>query len=202
MGLAQRRRDYNSLDEFLAWENEQPERHEFFDGLIYAMVGVRRIHAEVTGNCFAALKSALRGTPCRPFMVDLKLQVADDVFYPDVMVTCHAQDLVADMIIRHPTAIIEVLSESTVAYDRGRKFAAYRQIPELQEYALIDPDSRAIEVYRRVANGDWLLAVSEAPRGLVLKSLDFVASVETVFENVEALEQAANRGEFAGSAGA
>jgi Uma2 family endonuclease len=187
MGLPIRRRDFETTEDFLAWEGSQTERHEFVDGEVFpahAMVGARRIHVDVAGNCYALLKSALRGTSCRPYLLDLKLKVAEDIFYPDVLVTCHPDDLVADMVVQHPKVIIEVLSESTAAYDRGRKFAAYRRIAALTEYALIDPEARTIEVYRRTEADDWLLAASEAPRGLVLRSLDFVATREAVFENL------------------
>jgi Uma2 family endonuclease len=148
------------------------------------MGGARRAHVTVAGNCFAKLKEHLRGGPCRAFMADMKLEdkTADAVFYPDVLVTCHADDLKADLAMAHPKVIIEVLSESTAAYDRGGKFAAYRQLASLQEYALIDPDARTVEVFRRMESGDWLLAASE--RDLILKSLDFAAGLDVVFEDV------------------
>ncbi|MBI4984628.1 MAG: Uma2 family endonuclease [Rhodocyclales bacterium] len=177
-----------TLEEFLAWEELQPTKHEFVDGEIFevnAMVGARRIHVEVTMNVGSLLKAALRGTPCRAYITDLKLVVATNIYYPDILVTCHADDLAADFAVAHPKVIIEVLSDSTAAYDRGDKFAAYRKIPDLEEYALIDPDRRSIEVFRRADGGDWLLMASEAPRGLVLKSLDFVAAPEAVFENLD-----------------
>ncbi|MBN2690323.1 MAG: Uma2 family endonuclease [Burkholderiaceae bacterium] len=138
------------LTDYLAWENAQPERHEFYRGETFAMVGVRRVHGMVSGNVFAALKSALRGGPCEVFTESLKVQVADEaVFYPDVFVTGHADDLRTDMVFRHPTLIVEVLSDSTQGYDRSLKFAMYRRIAELREYVLIDPDSRSVEVFRR-----------------------------------------------------
>lgn len=172
--------------EFIAWENQQPDKHEFVAGEVFAMVGARRTHVTVTGNCFALLKNHLRGGPCRAFMADMKLEVetADAVFYPDVLVTCHPDDLKADLAMRHPTAIVEVLSDSTAAYDRGDKFAYYRQLISLREYALIDPDHRRVEVFRRMDNGDWLLAASESEKGLILKSLDFAAGLDVVFEDL------------------
>jgi Uma2 family endonuclease len=175
-----------TIDEFIAWENAQPDKHEFLRGDIFAMVGARRVHVTIAGNCFAALKSHLRGGPCRAFMADMKLaiQAADATFYPDVMVTCDPRDLAADTAMEHPKVIIEVLSESTAAYDRGDKFASYRLIDSLEEYALIDPDRRRVEVYRRLPEGDWLLAASESERGLILKSLGFEAGLEAVFEDV------------------
>ena len=85
--------------------------------------------------------------------------------------------------MNHPTAIIEVLSESTAAYDRGDKFASYRLIESLREYALIDPDHRRVEVFRHMENGDWLLAASESGQSLILKSLEFALGLDAVFED-------------------
>jgi len=175
-----------TTEEFIAWEDHQPDKHEFVAGEVFAMGGARRIHVAVTLNVAAKLKEHLRGGPCRAFMADMKLEVktAEAVFYPDVLVTCHPDDLKADLAMRHPKVIIEVLSESTAAYDRGDKFAAYRQLESLQEYALIDPDARRVEVFRRIESGDWLLMASESDKGLILKSLDFAAGLEAVFEDI------------------
>ena len=88
-----------SLDEFIAWENEQPEKHEFVRGEVFAMVGARRVHNLIVGNVFAALKHALKGSPCQAFFETAKLQTsAGDIFYPDVFVTCDAQDLQTEQI--------------------------------------------------------------------------------------------------------
>ncbi|HLA33588.1 MAG TPA: Uma2 family endonuclease [Rhodocyclaceae bacterium] len=184
MGFALRKNEFASTDDFLAWEETQTEKYEYVGGEIYAMVGARLAHAEIALNVAAALKSALRGTPCRAFISDVKLQVDVDTFYPDVLVTCDAADLNAESVVKSPKVIIEVLSPSTAAYDRGRKFQAYRGVASLQEYVLIDPDLRTIDIFRRTVEDNWLLVASEAARGLVLTSLDFVAAPETVFENV------------------
>ena len=173
--------------EFLAWEEQQLTKHEFVDGEVFAMVGARQIHVVVAGNCFALLKAHLRSRPCRALISDMQLEVesADAVFYPDVMVACDPRDLRAERTLRHPTVIIEVLSESTAAYDRGQKFALYRQIDALQEYALIDPDRRSVEVFRRTETDDWLLATRDSERGLVLRSLEFEAQLAAIFEDIE-----------------
>ncbi|MDD5298372.1 MAG: Uma2 family endonuclease [Rhodocyclaceae bacterium] len=179
-----------TVEEFLAWEETQPEKHELLHGEVYphevyGMVGARRIHVMVAGNCFAALKAHLRGGPCQAFINDMKLAVsADSSFYPDILVTCDPADLGADLVMHSPKVIIEVLSPSTANYDRGEKFFAYRRLPSLVEYALIDPESRQVEVYRRVGEGDWLLVTSDSPKGLILNSLDFHAPPETVFEGM------------------
>lgn len=178
-----------TVDEFLAWEETQPEKYELLNGEpylheVYNMVGARRIHVIVAGNCFAAIKAHLRGRPCQAFINDMKLAVAESTFYPDILVTCDLQDLAADLVMRNPKVIIEVLSPSTANFDRGDKFLAYRSLPSLEEYALIDPESRQIEVYRRAGEGNWLLVTSDSPRGLILKSLDFQAPPEVVFEGL------------------
>lgn len=185
MGLPQRQVAMNT-QEFIEWENGQSDKHEFLAGEVFAMGGARRAHVAVTLNIAAKLKEHLRGGPCRAFMADMKMEVqtANAVFYPDVLVTCHPDDLKADLVMSHPKVIIEVLSESTAAYDRGDKFALYRQLDSLQEYALIDPDSRRVEVFRRMDSGDWLFAASESGLGLILKSLDFRVDLEAVFEDV------------------
>lgn len=147
-----------SLAEFLDWENAQETRNEFYRGEVFAMVGARRVHGIVAGNVFAAFKHQLKGSPCRAFIEALKVQVGDDaVFYPDVFVTCDPVDLSTEYVFRAPTVIVEVLSETTQAYDRGAKFAMYRQIPQLREYLLIDPDTRSVELFRRGEDGLFTL---------------------------------------------
>jgi Uma2 family endonuclease len=143
---------------YLAWEDQQAEKHEYLRGEVFAMVGARREHVVVSGNLYAAFKQRLRGGPCQAYVSDLKLRVesVDAFFYPDVMVSCDPLDHAAGQFIAHPTLIVEVLSESTAAFDRGDKFAAYRTLPSLQEYVLVDIPSRRVESFRRTPDRDWL----------------------------------------------
>lgn len=187
--LSQNRFD---ADAYLAWEAGQPDRSEYVAGEVFAMVGVRRVHATVAGNVFSALREHLRGTPCLPFIADMKLRVAsaDAFFYPDVMVTCDRGDRKADLFVEHPKLIVEVLSDSTAAYDRGAKFAAYRRIDALQEYVLIDVDARRIEVYRRRPSNEWLLHDYAGEPSCRLESVALTLTVQTVFEDVDTDEPA------------
>lgn len=171
---------------FLEWEATQPLKHEFLQGEVFAMTGARQLHVIVAGNCFALLKAHLRGRPCRAYISDMQLEVqaADAVFYPDVLVTCDPRDLAAERSLRHPVVVVEVLSDSTAAYDRGLKFAAYRKIPQLREYILIDPDARTVDIFRRTDTDEWLLATHDSARGLILESLDFEAGLDAVFEDL------------------
>jgi Uma2 family endonuclease len=176
------------LTDYLAWENAQPERHEFYRGETFAMVGVRRVHGMVSLNVALSLKSALRGSPCEVFTESLKVQVADDaVFYPDVFVTCHPDDLRTEMVFRHPTLIVEVLSDSTQGYDRSLKFAMYRRIAELREYVLIDPDSRSVEVFRRNERNLFELHDFTDAAELELASVQLRIPMAEVFAGVEPL---------------
>ena len=172
--------------DFFAWEPEQPVKHEYVAGEVFAQAGARQNHVVVAGNCFAALRQRLRGTPCRAYISDMQLEVAqaDAVFYPDVMVSCHPEDLAAERVLHHPRVIVEVLSDSTVAYDRGGKFAAYRMLESLQEYVLIDPEQRSLEIFRRLPSNDWLLATGDSARALVLAALEMEIGFDEVFEDV------------------
>jgi len=148
-----------TADEFLAWDAAQTIRHEFVRGEIFAMAGAHEAHVTATGNVYNALRQHLKGSPCRTFLADMKLRVeaADAFFYPDVLVTCSAADAADPLIKREPVLVVEVLSPATAAYDRGEKFAAYRQLPSLQEYLLVDPAARRCDLYRRGADGLWVL---------------------------------------------
>ncbi len=156
---------------YLEWEHTQTERHEYVDGQVFAMAGAKRAHAIVTGNVFAALHAALADGPCRPFVSDMKVRVekANAFFYPDVAVTCDPRDADQDDAMAYPVLIVEVLSESTAAYDRGEKFARYRLLESLDEYLLIDPGARHADLFRRDRQGNWVLisAASTGPIDLV-----------------------------------
>jgi len=147
-----------TAQEYLDWENAQPEKHEFHHGQIFAMTGGRRTHGRVMLNLARHIAVHLDGTDCQVFVDSMKVQVAEDtILYPDVFVTCDKADLATEQIFRAPRLVIEVLSLSTQAYDRSQKFALYRRIPALQEYILVDPDTRRVEGFRRGADDLWVL---------------------------------------------
>jgi Uma2 family endonuclease len=150
-----------TAEEYLVWESDQQEKHEFVAGEIFAMTGVRLNHNRIATNALASLRQALRGVPCEAFISDIKLHVAtaDAYFYPDVVVTCDPRDLNdgTALAIQHPWLIVEVLSESTAAYDRGRKFEFYRQIQALTHYLLVDTTRPHADLFRKNAEGLWVL---------------------------------------------
>lgn len=189
MGLPQAAAGFN-FEDYLAWEAEQPDKHEFVRGETFAMTGARRVHVTVSGNLFAAFKSHLRGAPCRAYMADMKLRVeaADAIFYPDVMVTCDRRDHAADLFLSQPVLVVEVLSESSAAYDRGDKFAEYRKLASLQEYAVVDIDARRVECFRRNPENHWVLYDFADGGDCHFASIDLSLPLTAVFENVAAEE--------------
>ncbi len=171
---------------YLDWEQHQTQRHEFIDGEVFAMSGASDAHVTVTLNLASLLRSHVRGTPCRVYMADMKLRVeaADAFFYPDVFVTCSETDRGLTHYKNAPVMIVEVLSESTAAYDRGRKFAHYRQLSSLLEYVVIDPTRLSIDVFRRIPQGPFMLCPFEAGEQVELTSVGFVIPIEELYEDV------------------
>ena len=179
-----------TAEEFIAWESGQGERHEFVNGEVFAMAGAEDRHVTVAGNFYIALREHLRGTPCRTFMSDMKLQVAaaNSYFYPDVMVTCNSADAASPLSKAEPVLLVEVLSPSTAAYDRGEKFVHYRRIASLQEYVLVDIDTRRTDVFRKQAGGMWVLHPFEGAEPVKLASVKLDIAVEALFAEVDGVE--------------
>jgi len=176
-----------TADEFLAWDDTQTLRHEFMAGEVYAMAGGEDVNNTAAGNLYMALRQHLRGTPCRVFASDVKLRVddADCFFYPAVMVTCGAADAAQRLIKREAVLVVEVLSPSTGAFDRGEKFNAYRALPSLQEYLLVDVHARRCDLYRKGADGLWVLHPSAAGAGVQLASVDLAISGEALWADLD-----------------
>ncbi|HQQ71892.1 MAG TPA: Uma2 family endonuclease, partial [Alicycliphilus sp.] len=120
---------------YLDWEAEQAQKHEYFDGEVFAMAGASDAHVTIAGNLYMALRNHLRGGPCSVFISDMKLRVEEDnaFFYPDVFVSCAEADRAQSHHKSAASLVVEVLSPSTSAYDRGAKFASYRKLTTLRE---------------------------------------------------------------------
>lgn len=183
MGIAERAE--MDAAAFLAWEAEQAEKHEFRAGEIFAMGGASDRHVTIAGNVFATLREQLRGGPCRTYIADMKLRVetADAFYYPDVMVTCNPADGERSQHKGAPSLVVEVLSPSTEAFDRGAKFADYRQLPSLREYLLIEPVRGGLELFRRDAGDHWVLHAFGPTETVELTSIGAQLPGERVFED-------------------
>ncbi len=185
MGLAAQKPVFIAAD-YLLWEGAQLDRHEYLDGEVFAMAGAEDGHVTVAMNVAFALRQHLAGSPCRTYMSDMRLHVAaaNSYFYPDVMVTCSAQDQASPLVKTEPKLIIEVLSPSTAAYDRGIKFSHYRSLVSLQEYVLVDLDSRSTDCYRLGADGLWVLHPFAREEAVELASVNLTLSAAQLFADV------------------
>ena len=174
-----------SLAAFLDWEATQPERHEYVRGEVFAMTGASLNHNRVALNLHGLLRAHLRGSPCEVFASDVQVRVdaADAVFYPDLVITCSADDRQQQRTLREPVLIVEVLSPSTAGYDLGAKFAHYRRLASLQEYVTIDPDAPLVQVFRRSPDG-WTLHAAEAGDTVGFASIDLRVPIAAVYEDV------------------
>ncbi len=176
-------------DEYLAWEREQPIRHEYIDGEVYAMTGGTLPHNAIAVNLISILRGRLRGTQCRVYAADAKVRISAQgpYFYPDVVVTCDERDRRATEAISYPKLIVEVLSPSTAGFDRGDKFKFYRRIPTLEEYVLIDSEKVGIDCYRKSSGSKWELTAYPEEGGDILElvSLNFQCPLALVYEEVE-----------------
>ena len=176
--------------EFLAWDEHQTLKREFVRGEVFAMSGGEDRNNTVAMNLALALRMHLSGSPCRVYMADIKLRVeaADCYFYPDVMVTCSQADAASRLIKRDAVLVVEVLSPSTSAYDRGDKFADYRALPTLREYLLVDVHKQRCDLYRKGADGLWVLRPTRAEEPLVLASVDLTLVPAQLWADLEPIE--------------
>ena len=157
-------------------------KHELIDGEVYAMSGVSENHNLLAGNIFNELKNRLKGAPCRFYMSDMKLRVADDFFYPDVMVVC-GDNRVHDYYKTTPTIIVEVLSKSTRKLDQTSKRLRCQAIPSLEEYLLIEQDKAEIEVFSR--RHHWQSAYYYLGDYIAIESLGITVAVDDIYDQVD-----------------
>jgi Uma2 family endonuclease len=173
-----------SVADYLAGERDGAVRHEYVSGQAYAMAGARARHNRVAGNIFGRLNNHLDGAECEPFISDMKIRVAPDLFYyPDVVVPCDAVG--GDPYFRtDPRLIVEVLSPTTERTDRHEKLPAYKNCPSVQEYALISQNGMMIELHRRTSD-DWRVEIfSEPEERCAFESVGLTMSLSDIYRNV------------------
>ncbi len=176
-----------SYAEYVAAEEASAVRHEFSNGMVFAMAGGTPEHSALAAAVIGELRGSLRGKPCRVYSSDLRIRVLETNLstYPDASVVCGQLETAHDdpNAVVNPTLLVEVLSESTEAYDRGAKSSHYRRIPTLIEYVLIARDENRIEVIRRNPQGVWELYEARSGAQLKLESLGIILDVDAVYEN-------------------
>jgi Uma2 family endonuclease len=172
-----------SLDEFLAWEREQPERYEYTGGVATMMTGGSLDHSTIASNLWTALRDSLRGGACRAFRGDTKIIANNSIRYPDLSVTCTPVRGDEDTVLE-PVLVVEVVSPSTEREDRGHKKFDYFSTLSIQQYAIIEQDARRVDLYTR--SGDrWTDEIIEGDAVLKLSSIGAEISLDAIYEDTE-----------------
>jgi Uma2 family endonuclease len=173
-------------EEYFAWEEQQLVRHEYINGEVYAMSGGTINHSEIALNFGSLLKNHLRGSGCRTLNSGARVNIlaSSNYVYPDVSVTCDERDKSTPQYITYPCLIVEVLSSSTEAYDRGNKFKLYRRNPTLQEYVLVDSETMAIELFRKTGDDNWRIIDYDPGDVVELTSVKLTFPIELVYEDI------------------
>jgi Uma2 family endonuclease len=178
-----------TLQEYLAFERRSPIKHEYHDGSIFAMAGTSREHNLIVINLGREVSTQLRNRPCEVYASDMRVLVSRTGLYtyPDVVAVCgepRFEDGEVDTLL-NPNVIVEVLSESTEAYDRGKKFGHYRRLESLREYVLVAQDEVRVERYIRQGD-DWLLTeLSSLDDTLHLESIGCAVALREIYAKVE-----------------
>lgn len=179
-----------SREEYFALLERDPEhRYEYLDGDIYMMTGDSPNHAIIGGNIVTILNNLLQGRRCIVYDSDLYVELDNYRVCPDVTVSCDPRDRVAKDAVRYPTLVVEVLSPSTEARDRGRKSLHYRSCPTTQEYLLVTADAPIVEVFHREKNGFWMLSTLGLDDSVALTSLGIQFPVAEVYRNTVFMDE-------------
>jgi Uma2 family endonuclease len=178
---------YISPEDYLEGERVSPIKHEYRRGHVYAMTGAKKPHIIIGSNLVRLLGNHLLNTPCLVLSSDIKvrLEEANCYYYPDVAVTCDERDTGStEDFILYPSLVVEVLSPSTAAFDRGEKFADYQTASSLQEYVLITQSEIKVECFRVNAEGNWVSQTYRVGDELELMSIDFRCPIAQVYQKV------------------
>ncbi len=184
-----------SLDEYLAFEEKSPVKHEYVSGEVYAMTGVTTRHNLITLNIARHLHDAARSHGCRVFATDVKLRAADRVYYPDVILAC-GKAAEVELIIEEPSLVVEVTSPSTRATDRREKLDSYRRIPSLRMYLIVEQRRRHVLVYARSANGEWVRDAATGENNIPIPPLDTRITLDEIYEDIDLPPLAVGEGEY------
>jgi Uma2 family endonuclease len=176
-----------SVEEYLELDRKSLDaRYEYIDGVVTMLAGGTTNHSRISINVVSLLQAALRGSRCEVFNSDLRVSISSKRYVlPDASVSCEPEDLRGENdIIYSPCVIVEVLSPSTEATDRGRKFRYYQSCSSIQEYVLISTQEQAVDVYRRASDNLWTLHPFGPGDEIELKSIDVSIPLEALYENV------------------
>jgi len=173
-------------EEYFAWESQQLEKHELINGQVYAMTGGSVNHGRIAIKLTALFDAHLEGSGCITGNSDIKVKIveSEDYTYPDASVTCDERDKTTTQYITYPCLIVEVLSKSTEAYDRGGKFRMYQNNPVLKDYLLVSSTSIEIDLYHKNDAGQWMIINYGAGDTIELKSITLSFPIEQVYRGL------------------
>jgi Uma2 family endonuclease len=173
-------------EEYFAWEEKQLEKHEYIDGEVYAMSGGSVNHGRIAIKFTAMFDAHLDNSSCITGNSDIKLNIVDinNYTYPDVSVTCDDRDKTTSQYFTYPCLIVEVLSDSTEAYDRGGKFRMYRKNPVLQDYLLVSSTKIEMDLYHKKDTGEWIIINYKEGDAVELKSINLSFLIEQVYRGL------------------
>ncbi|NJL63666.1 MAG: Uma2 family endonuclease [Methylacidiphilales bacterium] len=173
-------------EEYFAWEDKQLEKHEYINGQVYAMSGGSVNHGRIAIKFTAMFDTHLDNNGCITGNSDIKVNIVttNNYTYPDASVTCDERDKSTANYFTYPCLIVEVLSDSTEAYDRGGKFRMYRNNPILQDYLLVSPTKIEMDLYQKNDAGDWVIINYQVGDTVELKSINLSFPIEQVYRGL------------------
>ena len=181
--------NYISAEEYLAEEREAFEKHEYYQGEIFAMSGASLKHNKIFSNVFGELAGKLKGKGCQPFGSDLRIHISKNTLYtyPDISIICGEPNLTDDKFdtATNPSVIMELLSKSTSNYDKGDKFTLYRDIDSLQEYILIDTEKIYVEKHIRNSDKSWPLTdYTSMEDSFSIQTIQLTLSLKDIYSGI------------------
>ncbi|MEM9817635.1 MAG: Uma2 family endonuclease [Cyanobacteria bacterium P01_D01_bin.6] len=180
-----------TTEEYLEIERISPIKHEYVQGQIVAMAGTSKAHVIITGNLSALLVNHLRGSGCLACATHMKVRLPELnlFYYADLAVTCYDRDCQSSQdFILYPKLIVEVLSDSTAAFDRGDKFTDYQSDPNLEEYVLVHQKQILVERFQRKADDLWVPQIFRSGERVEFASIDFTCDIADLYENLDQLQ--------------
>jgi Uma2 family endonuclease len=184
--MATQAKKFYSPEEYLALEETADFKSEYYAGEIFAMAGGTPEHVLITGNVAGELRERLRGRSCRVYPADLRVRVspAGLYTYPDVVVVCDHPEIEQNTLL-NPVVLVEVLSESTEAYDRGEKFAHYQRLESLSDYILVSQNAARVELYHRLPEGGWhYVQVHDLADAIAIPSLNISLPLSEIYAGI------------------
>lgn len=183
-------RKYLTPEEYLTIERKAEWKSEYYQGEMFAMAGTSRNHARISFNMVANMGAHLLGKGCEGYISDMRVLVQQSGLYtyPDIAIVCGEPEFLDTQLdtLLNPVVIVEILSSSTEAYDRGEKFRLYRQLPSLKEYVLVSQDKPFVDQFIRDDDGRWFVLMTQGLElELTLQSCGVRVAMSALYENVE-----------------